>query len=107
MRGFDGQYRWFLFRASPLRDESGKIIKWYGTNVDIDDRKRAEEVLGAVRPNWQKGRGSAEQALSLGDPVRRHQPGPRNSTAFMKSTPARQFPQTSLVLVCTRTTYGR
>jgi signal transduction histidine kinase len=45
MRRFDGQYRWFLFRASPLRDESGKIIKWYGTNVDIEDRKRADEEL--------------------------------------------------------------
>jgi PAS domain S-box-containing protein len=45
MRRFDGQFRWFLFRASPLRDESGKIVKWYGTNVDIEDRKRADEEL--------------------------------------------------------------
>jgi PAS domain S-box-containing protein len=45
MRRFDGQYRWFLFRASPLHDESGKIVKWYGTNVDIEDRKRADEEL--------------------------------------------------------------
>ena len=45
MRRFDGQYRWFLFRADALRDESGAIIKWYGTNTDIDDRKRAEEAL--------------------------------------------------------------
>ena len=44
-RRFDGDYRWFLFRADPLRDESGGIIKWYGTNTDIDDRKRAEEAL--------------------------------------------------------------
>ncbi len=42
LRRFDGDYRWFLFRADPLRDESGAIIKWYGTNTDIDDRKRAE-----------------------------------------------------------------
>jgi PAS domain S-box-containing protein len=45
MRRFDGEYRWFLLRASPLRDESGKIVRWYGTNTDIDDRKRAEEKL--------------------------------------------------------------
>src|ERR1700720_4726511 len=45
MRRFDGEYRWFLLRASPLRDESGKIVKWYGTNTDIDDRKRAEQEL--------------------------------------------------------------
>ena len=42
LRRFDGQYRWFLFRANPMRDESGKIVKWYGTNTDINDRKRAE-----------------------------------------------------------------
>lgn len=45
MRRFDGEYRWFLLRASPLRDTSGKIVRWYGTNTDIDDRKRAEEEL--------------------------------------------------------------
>jgi PAS domain S-box-containing protein len=45
MRRFDGVYRWFLFRASPLRDEQGTILKWYGTNVDIEDRKRADEGL--------------------------------------------------------------
>jgi PAS domain S-box-containing protein len=45
MRRYDGVYRWFLFRANPLRDEAGNIIQWYGTNTDIDDRKRAEEKL--------------------------------------------------------------
>jgi formate hydrogenlyase transcriptional activator len=40
-----GSYRWYLSRAVPLRGESGKLIKWYGTNTDIDDRKRVEEVL--------------------------------------------------------------
>ena len=44
IRRHDGEYRWFLFRAHPLRDESGNIIKWYGTNVDIEDRKRAEQL---------------------------------------------------------------
>ena len=38
LRRFDGEYRWFLFRASPLRDESGEIEKWYGTNTDIEER---------------------------------------------------------------------
>ena len=41
----DAQYRWFLFRMNPLRDESGQILKWYCTNTDIDDRKRTEEEL--------------------------------------------------------------
>ena len=45
MRRFDGQYRWFLFRAEPLRDELGNVVNWYGTSTDIEDRKRAEEKL--------------------------------------------------------------
>ena len=45
LRRFDGEYRWFLLRASPMRDQSGRIVRWYGTNTDIDDRKRAEEEL--------------------------------------------------------------
>jgi len=44
-RRADGQYRWFLSRAVPLRDELGDIVKWYGTMTDIDDRKRAEMLL--------------------------------------------------------------
>src|SRR5215831_4968192 len=45
IRRFDASYRCFLIRANPLRDESGNIVKWYGTCVDIDDRKKAEEEL--------------------------------------------------------------
>ena len=45
MRRFDGAYRWLLFRANALRDESGNIVKWYGTNTDINDRKRTEDDL--------------------------------------------------------------
>jgi PAS domain S-box-containing protein len=44
-RAADGTYRWFLARAVPLRDTDGRIIRWYGTNTDIEDRKRAEEQL--------------------------------------------------------------
>src|ERR1700676_1754906 len=40
--GADGQYRWFLVRTVPLLDEQGKIVKWYGTSTDIEDRKQAE-----------------------------------------------------------------
>jgi len=45
LRRFDGEYRWFLIRAAPLRDEKGKIVYWYGSSTDIEDRKRAEEKL--------------------------------------------------------------
>jgi PAS domain S-box-containing protein len=41
-RGADGEYRWFLNRALPLRDKRRKVLKWYGISTDIEDRKRAE-----------------------------------------------------------------
>jgi formate hydrogenlyase transcriptional activator len=45
VRGADGQYRWFLHRKCPLHDEQGNIVRWYGSSVDIDDRKRVEDAL--------------------------------------------------------------
>src|SRR5262249_15168506 len=47
LRRFDGEYRWFLFRAAPLCDASGKLAGWCGTNIDIDERHRAEEYVRA------------------------------------------------------------
>jgi PAS domain S-box-containing protein len=43
--GKDGNYRWFLVRYNPLRDDHGNIIRWYATGTDIEDRKRAEERM--------------------------------------------------------------
>ena len=40
LRRFDGAYRWFLVRPAPYRDQSGKLIRWYGTNTDIEYQKR-------------------------------------------------------------------
>jgi PAS domain S-box-containing protein len=54
VRRLDGAYRWFLFRANPLRDESGEILKWYGTNLEIEDRKRGEEALHARELSWRQ-----------------------------------------------------
>src|SRR6266446_1041324 len=45
LRRADGEYRWFLVRTVPLRDEQGNIVKWFGTSTDIEDRKRAEDAL--------------------------------------------------------------
>ena len=42
-RAADGEYRWFLVRGVPLRDQHGNIVRWYGTLTDIEDRKRAEQ----------------------------------------------------------------
>ena len=45
LRRHDGQYRWFLVRYHPLRDEQGRILRWYASGTDIDDRKRTEERM--------------------------------------------------------------
>ena len=45
LRRFDGEYRWFMFRVEPMRDESGGISAWYGAITDIEDRKLAEDAL--------------------------------------------------------------
>jgi diguanylate cyclase (GGDEF)-like protein/PAS domain S-box-containing protein len=44
-RASDGSYRWFLGRANPLRDDQGKIIKWFGTCTDIEDQKHNQQIL--------------------------------------------------------------
>jgi PAS domain S-box-containing protein len=49
VRGSDGKYRWLLIRNVPLRDELGKIVKWYGTAIEIEDRKRAEVLLAGEK----------------------------------------------------------
>jgi PAS domain S-box-containing protein len=48
-RAADGEYRWFLVRGLPLRDQRGKIVKWYGTLTDIEDRKHAEQEREKLR----------------------------------------------------------
>ncbi|MGO9318037.1 MAG: PAS domain S-box protein [Terracidiphilus sp.] len=45
IRRRDGEYRWFLIRDNPLRDEQGLVLRWYGTRTDIEDRMRAEQAL--------------------------------------------------------------
>src|ERR1700733_647709 len=47
LRGSDGEYRWFLFRTSPLADASGQVSKWCGLNIDIEEGRQAEEALDA------------------------------------------------------------
>jgi len=48
LRGADGEYRWFLVRTVPLRDQQGNLIKWYGLSIDIEHRKRAEREWQAL-----------------------------------------------------------
>jgi PAS domain S-box-containing protein len=53
-RSANGEYRWFLARAEPLRDERGTIVRWYGSNTDIEDRKRATEALRESEEQWRE-----------------------------------------------------
>jgi PAS domain S-box-containing protein len=59
LRRFDGEYRWFLFEAEPMRDEAGNIVKWYGSATDIEDLKQTEVAL---RESEQRFRDYAETA---------------------------------------------
>ena len=49
LRRADGQHFWFYVRAVPLRDEWGKVVKWYGSGIEIEDRKRTEEERERLR----------------------------------------------------------
>src|SRR3981189_2215208 len=49
LRRYDGEYRWFLFRIEPVRDDHGDTIRWNGTNTDIEEGKRAESLLAAEK----------------------------------------------------------
>ena len=53
LRRNDGDYHWFLNRAEPLRDAGGQIVRWYGSNVDIDAQKRAFERTKRVAETLQ------------------------------------------------------
>jgi len=49
VRRADGEFRWWFFRYAPLYDEAGNITKWYGTGIDIEDRKRAESLFAGEK----------------------------------------------------------
>jgi PAS domain S-box-containing protein len=54
IRRFDGVYRWFQVRGLPLRDSNGTIVRWYVLLTDIEDLKRAEAALGALKDQLYK-----------------------------------------------------
>jgi PAS domain S-box-containing protein len=66
-RHFDGEFRWFLFRGSPLRDRSGKAAKWYGTNTDIEERKRAEDAPRKGEERWRSVFENSAIGVALSD----------------------------------------
>jgi formate hydrogenlyase transcriptional activator len=68
LRRHDGSFRWFLLRAEPLRDETGKIVRWYGTSTDIEDRKQAEEKLRQDERELRRITDAIAQTIVVHDP---------------------------------------
>ena len=68
LRRHDGVFRWFLVRAEPLRDESGKVVKWYATSTDIEDRKQAEKKLRQDERELRRITDVIAQAIVVHDP---------------------------------------
>ncbi|MBA2340469.1 MAG: PAS domain S-box protein [Pyrinomonadaceae bacterium] len=48
LRSRDGEYRWFLSRALPIRDAEGNIVRWFGTNTDVEEQRRVEQKLARI-----------------------------------------------------------
>jgi PAS domain S-box-containing protein len=62
LRGRDGGFRRFLSRALPVRDAEGRVVRWFGTNTDVEEQLRAEEARAALLEEAQAARGAAEEA---------------------------------------------
>jgi formate hydrogenlyase transcriptional activator len=68
LRRFDGEYRWFLCRAEPVRDELGNIVRLYGTHTEIEDRKAAEDKLRASEQELRRMIDAIPQTIVVLDP---------------------------------------
>jgi PAS domain S-box-containing protein len=63
LRSKDGNYRWFLSRALPIRNEAGDVIRWFGTNTDVTEQIEAENALRESEQELRNARDAAEAAL--------------------------------------------
>jgi formate hydrogenlyase transcriptional activator len=68
LRRYDGVFRWFLMRVEPLRDETGKIVKWYGTCTDIETLKETEARLREDERELRRITDVIPQAIVVQDP---------------------------------------
>ena len=71
IRRHDGVFRWFLIRVEPFRDETGKIIRWYGTSTDIEELKQTEEKLRDDERELRRITDAIPQTIVVLDPSRR------------------------------------
>ena len=62
LRGKDGNYRWFLSRATPILDEGGKVLRWFGSNTDITEQREIQQALIESQEHLRKARDDAEEA---------------------------------------------
>lgn len=67
VRRADGAYHWFHARAVPLRDETGRIVKWFGTSTDIDDRMQAEEALKEAQDILRAAMDCSQAGIAIAD----------------------------------------
>lgn len=68
LKGADGVYRWFLTRANPLRDSQGNILRWFGTNTDIDELRRLRESIAASEQQFKYLANAMPQVVWIAEP---------------------------------------
>ncbi|MDZ8054778.1 MAG: ATP-binding protein [Aulosira sp. ZfuVER01] len=87
IRRHDGAYRWFVVKASPLKDENGKVIKMYGAATDIHNRKQAEDALRESEEKYRSLFNSMDEAYAVVE-VLSDENGEWNDFLFLEVNPA-------------------
>jgi PAS domain S-box-containing protein len=94
LRGADGAFRWFLSRAFPMRDADGRIVRWFGTNTDIDDQvlaqqrlretdKRKDEFIAALAHELRNPLAPVRNAAEILSRVNHDDPRSRRATGIL------------------------
>src|SRR3984957_13780796 len=68
LRRYDGEYRWFLIRVVPQLDDEGNLVRWFGSNADIEDRKIAEKKLLEEEHELRRITDAIPQTIIVQDP---------------------------------------
>ncbi len=65
LRSAAGEYRWYLSRAEPIRDETGRVVRWFGTNTDITEQRETEAALQAAKDEAEAANQAKDQFLAI------------------------------------------